>query len=107
MLSYVWIALKTIRSAFSGSLPTETGNCWNLPGSILPPLQVTLVTASLICLPCTVSGLSSLVFSTVTVQPGMSCGMTDDSGWSVGKLTSSCVVEALSRSFGTLKARVA
>ncbi len=104
MLEYVWTALNTSWSASSGSWPTESGNCWKRPGSILPPVQVTFETASLIVLPCISSGLASLLVVTSMFQPGTGCGMTDASGWSVGKLTSSLVVDALSRSLGgTLK----
>lgn len=70
-------------------------------------VQVTLETASEICCPCTVSGLASLALVTWAVQPGMGSGITEASGWSVGKATSSLVVEALSRSLGTLKSTVA
>ena len=92
LLSYVWSALKTSWSVSVGREPMDSGNFWNWPGSIVPPLQVTLVTASLICLPCTVSGLASLDLVTSTFQPGTGCGITDASGWSVGKLTSSLTV---------------
>lgn len=113
LLSYVWMALNTSWSASSGSWPTESGNCWNWPGRmprsfLLPSAdQVTLETASLILLPWTSSGLASLLLVTTIFQPGTGCGITEASGWSVGKLTSSLVVEALSRSLGTLKLIVA
>lgn len=80
-----------------------------MPRSFLPPSadQVTLETASSILLPWTSSGLASLLLVTTIFQPGTGWGITEASGWSVGKLTSSLVVEALSRSLGTLKLIVA
>ncbi|CAM5644408.1 hypothetical protein SVIOM342S_06927 [Streptomyces violaceorubidus] len=65
------------------------------------------MTTSVICLPCDSSGLAGLALVTSAFQPGTGCGMTDASGWSAGKLTSSLVVEALSRSLGTLKSTTA
>lgn len=105
LLEYVWIALKTMSSAFSGRAPKETGNCWMKPGSmpLSSAVQVTLETASEICRPCTSRGLASLLLVTVIFQPSTFCGITEESGASAGKLTSSWVVEALSRSFGTRK----
>jgi len=70
-------------------------------------VQVTFVTASVICLPCMLSGLASLLFVTATAQPSTGCGITDASGWSAGKVTSSLTVEASSRSFGTRKSMTA
>ncbi len=103
---YVCSALKTSSSASVGSWPTDSGNCWNWPGSILPPLQVTLLTASSIVLPCICSGLSSLVFSTFTSQPGTACGITEASGCLGSRASSTFTVEALSFSLGTLTAMV-
>ncbi len=87
----------------------ETGNFWKKPALMPSPsaVQVTLVTASEIFSPCISSGLSSLDLVTLMSQPGTGSGMTEASGWSVGKLTSSLVVEALSRSLGTLKSTTA
>lgn len=91
----------------------ESGNCWKSPGrmprSSLSPVavQVTLETASLIFWPCISIGLASLLLVTSMSQPGTACGMTEASGWSVGKLTSTLDVEASSRSLGTLKLTVA
>lgn len=107
---YVCSALKTSSSASSGSVPTDTGNFWKKPGSMPPSssaVQVTLVTASSIFLPCISSGLSSLDLVTLMSQPSTGCGITEASGWSVGNVTSSLVVDALSRSLGTLKATTA
>lgn len=75
--------------------------------SLSSAVQVTLETASVIFLPCTSRGLSSLLLSIVIFQPGTACGVTEESGWSVGKFTSSFTVEAWSRSLGTLKLSVA
>src|SRR5690606_8862872 len=105
LLEYVCRALKTRSSAFSGRVPTDTGNFWKKPGSMPSPsaVQVTLVTASSIFLPCISRGLSSLDLVTFTSQPATGWGITEASGCSVGKVTSTLVVEALSRSLGTLK----
>ncbi len=82
LLEYVWIALKTSWSVSSGRVPTETGNFWKKPGSMPLPsaVQVTLVTASVIFLPCISSGLSRVSLVTSAFQPGTGCGITEASG---------------------------
>lgn len=65
------------------------------------------MTASVIVSPCISAGLASFDLVTFTVQPLIGSGITEASGWSVGKFTSSLVVEASSRSFGTLKSTTA
>jgi hypothetical protein len=108
-LEYVCSALKVSSSASSGRVPTETGNFWKKPG-LTPPsfaVHVILETASLIFSPCISIGLASLDLVTLMSQPSIGSGMAEASGWSVGKLTSSLVVEALSRSLGTLKSMTA
>ncbi|CAM5227707.1 hypothetical protein SANTM175S_01130 [Streptomyces antimycoticus] len=64
------------------------------------------MTASLIFSPCISMGLGSLDLVTLTSQPGTGWGITEASGWSAGRVTSSLTVEASSRSFGTLKLMV-
>lgn len=70
-------------------------------------VQVILETASEICLPCSSMGLASFDLVTTIFQPLIGSGIAEASGWSVGKETSSLVVEALSRSLGTLKSTTA
>jgi hypothetical protein len=48
------------------------------------------------------TGSAGLVFVTFTSQPGTGWGITEASGWSAGKVSSTLTVEALSRSLGTL-----
>src|SRR3954447_14505812 len=85
----------------------DTGNDWNWPPSIEPPDQVIFETTSVILVPSASIGLASVVLSTFTVQPGTGCTLTYGIGWSAGNVTSSIVVCASSRSFGTWNTSVA
>ena len=92
----------------SGSGPSETSNSWNWPGLISAPavaVQVIFVMASVISSPSSVlMGVASLVFSVTPFHPASGLSETDAIGVSVGRLTSSLVVEAVSLSLGTRKA---
>jgi hypothetical protein len=103
---YVWSALNGSESTLSGSGPKETGNCWNCPASIFPPVQVISLTAESTVPSSVFSGVASLVVVTFAVHPGTGWIDTDAIGWSVGRKTSSLTVDALSSSSGTLKATV-
>src|SRR5687767_15221616 len=95
---------------FSGSVPSETKNSWYSLIPIFTPgsaVQVIVLNASVISLPPTVTGLSSLPLTTSDFQPASGLVRTDVSGVSCGSVTSTLVVPALSRSFGTRNANVA
>ena len=85
----------------SGSGPRLTGNCWNSPGLIAPPVQSISVIASETVPSSVVMGLSSFPCLVVTVQPGTGCTDTDAIGWSVGRKSWIRVVEAVASSLGT------
>src|SRR5690606_25562835 len=105
LLEYVCRALKTRSSAFSGRVPTDTGNFWKKPGSMPSPsaVQVSLVTASSIFLPCISRVSPSWYFASLTSQPAAGWGFSDASGCSVSEVSSTLVLEALSHALGTLK----
>src|SRR3954451_12175967 len=97
------MALNTSWSTSAGRGPAEIEKSWYWPGSTLPPVHVTSLTAS-------VTGPSSLssggaIFSVLVVGVQPSSGLTDTDaiGWPTGICTRSWVVDASSRSLGTRK----
>jgi hypothetical protein len=90
------------RPSTSGSGPTEIANVSNWPGSIIPPVHVTVSTTSVSSSPNSSMGSSSVRVVVSTVHPGFGCGRTEPSGWSAGSCTSKVTVPASSRSLGTL-----
>ena len=95
------------RLSTSGSGPIDTGKRWNVPGSMAPPDHVIFDTASVMSPLSPLIGFASVALSTLMVQPGTGSTLTNAIGWSVGKVTSSIVVRASSRSFGTWNTSVA
>jgi hypothetical protein len=97
--------LKANLPVSSGSCPKATSKSSYWPGPILPPVQVTSETASLIVPSSVFTGVFSLVVVTFALQP--SCGLTSTprTGWSVGRYSCTFVVLAESSSSGTRKVR--
>src|SRR6478752_9932109 len=90
----------------SGTGPAEMSNSPNLPGPICVPgsaVHVTEVTASLIVVLPSVTGVGSVVLVATAVQPGTSFTDRKANGCSAGRVTVTAVVPAVSDSVGTRK----
>lgn len=98
--------MKASSEASSGSWPKATEKSWYWPGLMVPLVQVTSETASVMVPSSVVTGVLSLVVVVVAVQPGIGPTRTPRTGWSVGKKTWTFVVLAPSSSLGTRKVRV-
>src|SRR4030088_2640802 len=75
----------------------------NSPGLIVPPVHVTVCTASDTVPVSVLVGGDTGAFCTAKVQPGMGSTLTSPIGWPAGNAICTWVVSALSISFGTEK----